>query len=322
MKLTKETIAEYLLSIADDKFREGGITVFWKDGKLDDMDGNYEKVDLKLPDGAIPVLAVDDFHGSVYFGQDASIASMINENFIIDIEVPFIKKDVKKIKKELDECDLNKLIDKLDKMNKEYDISQFKSSGDILKKYKTKQLFQQTWENCPRGDWMLWVAFKLGVNEKKRTLVKGHCANTVRHLMKDKQSRDAVDAAIAYGQGKIDEKKLNKFASIACPTVSANTDIYKKYKDSCNFREKAVYDAAFFAASLIDVCGVINEVVIAASSAACDANNDGTAHVDYNSTKISANKKLADICRKYLTKEVETKYIKKLLIEKKEKNHS
>jgi len=61
---------------------------------------------------------------------------------------------------------------------------------------------------CYRGDWLLWLAYQLKVDDRPFTLAKGHCANTVRHLIKDERSIKAVDAAIAYGNGEISKEEL------------------------------------------------------------------------------------------------------------------
>ena len=61
-------------------------------------------------------------------------------------------------------------------------------------------------DTCHRGDWLLWLAYKLEVDDRPFTLAKGHCANTVRHLMKDERSIKAVDAAIAYGNGEVSKE--------------------------------------------------------------------------------------------------------------------
>ena len=70
-------------------------------------------------------------------------------------------------------------------------------------------------DKCYRGDWLLWLANKVNVDDRKLTLAKGLCANTVRHLMKNERSVKAVDAAIAYGKGEIDRKELNDAAYVA-----------------------------------------------------------------------------------------------------------
>jgi hypothetical protein len=78
----------------------------------------------------------------------------------------------------------------------------------------------KTWEEiyntCHRGDWLLWLFKRTNPDDLQLlTLAKGHCANTVRHLMKDKRSIKAVDAAIAFGEGKISRDELDAAADAA-----------------------------------------------------------------------------------------------------------
>ena len=62
---------------------------------------------------------------------------------------------------------------------------------------------------CERGDWILWLFVRTNPDSlKELTLAKGHCANTVRHLMKDERSIKAVDTAIAFGEGKATNEEL------------------------------------------------------------------------------------------------------------------
>jgi hypothetical protein len=68
---------------------------------------------------------------------------------------------------------------------------------------------------CHRGYWLLWLAKKVDVDLRLRTLAKGHCANTVRHLMKDDQSINAVDVAIAFGEGRATREELDAAAAAA-----------------------------------------------------------------------------------------------------------
>ena len=81
--------------------------------------------------------------------------------------------------------------------------------------------FESAWNACHRGDWMLWIAFRLGVDKRKLTLAKGRCAETVIHLMKDQRSIDAVRAAIAYGNGEIDDKQLSAYTDDAYAAYAA-----------------------------------------------------------------------------------------------------
>ena len=74
---------------------------------------------------------------------------------------------------------------------------------------------------CRRGDWLLWLAQKVDVDLRLRTLAKGHCANTVRHLMTDERSLNAVDVAIAFGEGKATLEELNAAAAGAYAATGA-----------------------------------------------------------------------------------------------------
>ena len=69
-------------------------------------------------------------------------------------------------------------------------------------KWAEDKTIEEVVEQCHRGDWLLWLAQKVEIGLKPLTLARGHCANTVRHLMKDERSIKAVDTAIAFGEGK------------------------------------------------------------------------------------------------------------------------
>ena len=83
----------------------------------------------------------------------------------------------------------------------------------------------KTWEEvyttCHRGDWMLELFARTNPdNLRELTLTKGHCANTVRHLMQDEISIASVDAAIAYGEGKITKEELYAAAYYAAAAAA------------------------------------------------------------------------------------------------------
>ena len=83
------------------------------------------------------------------------------------------------------------------------EIERFNPCEDALefrKKYKT---FRGAWNNCPRGDWMLWIAKRVGIDIRTPTLAKGYCAKTVIHLMKYQRSKDAVKAAIDFERSSL-----------------------------------------------------------------------------------------------------------------------
>ena len=83
---------------------------------------------------------------------------------------------------------------------------------------------EQVVADCHRGDWLLWLAKKCGVELQPLTLAKGHCANTVRHLMTDNRSIKAVDTAIAFGEGRASREELDSAAANANAYAAANAD--------------------------------------------------------------------------------------------------
>jgi hypothetical protein len=143
-------------------------------------------------------------------------------------------------------------------------------------------------DTCHRGDWLLWLAYKLEVDDRPLTLAKGHCANTVRHLMKDERSIKAVDAAIAYGNGEISKEELKDAASAACSASAA--------------ADAASYAADAYAAAYTAACSAA-----AAYTAACSASAAAAYTAACSASAAAAEKplnqlKTADICRKYLGK--------------------
>lgn len=94
------------------------------------------------------------------------------------------------------------------------EIEKFNPCGDALDFRKEHKSFKDAWENCHRGDWILWIASKLKVDKRTLFLAKARCAKTVIHLMKDQRSIDAVNITERYGIGDIEEDEL-KYAAYA-----------------------------------------------------------------------------------------------------------
>jgi len=143
----------------------------------------------------------------------------------------------------------------------------------------------EAYNTCPRGDWMLWLFSKTNPEDLQRlTLAKGHCANTVRYLMKDERSINAVDAAISYGEGKVTIEALNAVAAAADDAYAVYAAVY-----AADAYSAAAYAAAVYAADALDAA---NAAVYAADVYAADA------------AKKANQLQTADICRKYLPIEI------------------
>jgi len=156
--------------------------------------------------------------------------------------------------------------------------------------------WQEIYNTCHRGDWLLWLFKRTNPDDLKLlTLAKGHCANTVRHLMKDERSIKAVDAAIAYGEGKISREELDAAANAASDAAYA----YSAYAN-------AAYAYSAYAA---DAAAAADDAAYAAydDDADADAAADSAAYANAaaNAAAKKENQQLtADICRKYLPIEV------------------
>jgi hypothetical protein len=164
--------------------------------------------------------------------------------------------------------------------------------------------YKSAWESCERGDWMLWIAKKQGVDIRVLTKAKVRCARLVQHLMKDKRSLDALDAAEAFADGQASRGNFD-----------ASDAAYSAYVDICFSADDADISmhaaAAAFAAA--DDTGYSSYAASDAAEAA-----EAAAHASADSAADSARKNMlkqcADICR-------ETIHFEMLKIEEKECAH-
>ena len=172
----------------------------------------------------------------------------------------------------------------------------------------------KTWEEiyrtCHRGDWLLWLFKQTNPNDLRLlTLAKGHCANTVRHLMKDERSIKAVDAAIAYGEGRIDIEELNNAATTADAYAAADAAAYAAYATDA-YADAYAAAAAYATDAAADAADAYADAYVAADAAAyADAYaaaayaayaTDADAYAAAAAAKKNNQQQTADICRQYL----------------------
>ena len=179
------------------------------------------------------------------------------------------------------------------------DISKYNPCSEAVKFYSGYKTFEEAWDNCPRGDWMLWIAQRVGVNKRKMTLVKALCAETVKHLMNDERSLNALKVAKQYGRYKANDSQLKDAYTAA--DAAASYDAYAaasyaaaSYAAYAAASYAAAYDAAYAAASYAAAYDA------AASYAADTAAYDAAA----DAAKLKNQLETANICRKILTKDV------------------
>ena len=148
--------------------------------------------------------------------------------------------------------------------------------GDpALRQWAANKLWPEIYNTCHQGDWLLLLFQKANPQDTRLlTLAKGHCANTVRHLMKDARSVAAVDTAIAYGNNEITEEELS---AVAASTGAAAAGAYA----AANYGNYAPDNARIFthyhAANAADLAAYLATSVAVA-----------TAYITHNPANVAA----------------------------------
>ena len=191
-------------------------------------------------------------------------------------------------------------------MKNKFNINQFKPCLDAAKYYDTCRSSKEAWNNCPRGDWMLWIALKLGVDVETLTLAKIYCALTIKHLIKNKRSIKALEVALKFANGKatLEELKIAvNSAYIVDNTVDNTVNNTVAYTAAYNI---AVDEAAHNA-----IDDIVDDNVAYTATYSATAIYDAAYAATYtdaytiaNAAKIKNQLETAIICRKYLTKSV------------------
>jgi len=169
------------------------------------------------------------------------------------------------------------------------DLKELKPCNEGLEFVKNSKSLLDAWNTCERGDWMLWIAKRLGCDLQTLTLAKGLCAKTVYKLMKDNRSRKAVRVAIAFGLGKATIEELKVTAA----------DAYAAYAAAA-----VAYEAS--AAVAYDVATAYDASATAYAYAAYDASYTDAYADAAAAAKKKNQKQTAAICRKVLTPFIES----------------
>jgi hypothetical protein len=181
-----------------------------------------------------------------------------------------------------------------------------KTAIEVLENYKAgpeaikwagHKTTQDAWETCHRGDWMLWIASRLGVDERKLYLCNAEIARHIICLTDDRLSIDVIRAAYEFGIGMIFYKDLIQ--------VRIKTKIRGGiYSDAISYKTitDIVRHIAYYAVADLDKAYLVAEYVSIA---------DATYIIDSGYvSEVNASKKAkslaesADICRDILTEEI------------------
>lgn len=107
------------------------------------------------------------------------------------------------------------------------------------------QSLEDAWHACERGDWLFWMAKRLGISKRKLALGGALCAHTVVHLMTDSRSREAVRITFLWGRGKASDKQLRE-AREAAAAAAADAAAYAAY--AAAYAADVAAEAAYAAA--------------------------------------------------------------------------
>jgi hypothetical protein len=167
-------------------------------------------------------------------------------------------------------------------------IQQLKSVGACQEAVTWADQFsdmQAVWDNCGRGDWLLWLLGRLSgepESDKRKQVVfiAAQCAREVLPIFEkcypdDKRVRECIEACEAYSRGEITMKELRAKRSAAAA-----------YADAA--------DAADAAAAADNAA-----VVAAAAGAAADAAYAAAAAADAAARGKAMRKRCADIVRQH-----------------------
>lgn len=136
-----------------------------------------------------------------------------------------------------------------------------------LEKWVGDKTIEEVVKECHRGDWLLWLAKRLKLPERKLIACAGHCANTVKHLMKDKKSIKLVKLCMNFEDERISFKKLENAREAAS---------YYNYHSS-NFT--AVAEAIAYTYSDANFTSYVNTLVYADDAVARKENQLQTANI-------------------------------------------
>jgi hypothetical protein len=178
------------------------------------------------------------------------------------------------------------------------DIYACKEARDWIEQNKISTI-EQAVEKCERGDWLLWLASKSGIDFQRITLAKGLCANTVRYLMKDERSRKAVDTAIAFGRGEVTRQELDHAAAYAAYAANAAAYAADAAANAAAYDANAAANAAAYDANAAANAAAYDANAAANAADAANAAADAAANAAdaANAVKKSNQIQTANICR-------------------------
>jgi hypothetical protein len=178
------------------------------------------------------------------------------------------------------------------------DIKQFNPGEELLEYFESKASFEEAWNDCEQGDWMLRLACCMEVDDRLLAGAKALCAGTVRQWMEDGRSVSAIETALRYASGETSRGELDLFVPDA--TIAAYSAINLAFAHRHGpdlIRYTVACEAALAASSAVMTSSpVLSSVATHAADAVYYAAGDTYSVVNRRQT--------AGICREALTEAV------------------
>ena len=174
-------------------------------------------------------------------------------------------------------------------------LERLDACGDA-RKWARQRTLAEAWSECPRGDWLLWLAGRLGID--RRVLVAATCA-VVRPALRyvpagEDRPRLAIEAAEAGARGE-EGVTLERVRWAAADAYDAAADAY----DAAAYATEAAAYAAYAAAYATEAAAYAADAAAEAASDddADDAGPDAAAGTDARVASLAAS---ADLVRQHI----------------------
>lgn len=139
---------------------------------------------------------------------------------------------------------------------------------DEAKVWVGSQTLAKAWRECPRGDWLLWLAARAGVDRRLVVEAACRCAEAVLGLVPEGEERPvrAIEAARAWIRGEASLAEVRAASTSASYAASASGTFDTFYAAYAASAASAAYAA--YAASSYDAASAAYDAAASAASAA------------------------------------------------------
>jgi len=134
---------------------------------------------------------------------------------------------------------------------------------------------EEAWETCERGDWMLWLAVKAGIDRKKVVLAACECARLSLKYVSEKETRPlkAIQIAEAWANGDASLEEVKRAAADAytAADVAAVADASASFADAASAAAASAAAASAAAYAVTASAYAVTDAASAASACAATA---------------------------------------------------